>query len=376
MLEKTHSFQPSFLHAVSRRLLMAAGTPRHIADVVSEILVEANLRGYDSHGLIRIPVYLPRIFVGGVPADREPKGGASWAKVIDPAAEPEVVEETDTTVVFDACAGFGHYAARKAMDLAIEKARKAHVCCVSLHRIGHMGRLGEYVEAAVRAGCIGIVTFGGGGKGGGRIVPFGGADGVLSTNPIAIGVPTGDDRPFILDYATSAAAEGKLKVARSENADLLPEGFILDKHGLPSVSLADFDDGGYLLPFGQHKGYGLSLFVGLLGALSGNFGVEQGTVSGAFMQVINVGAFLPLSDYHAGVQAFLDSVRSVPTVQNFETVLVHGDRARCTRAERLAKGIELPDTVFGEIQECAEKLDVSLDKSIVETVDVKRYGGG
>jgi len=117
----------------------------------------------------------------------------------------------------------------------------------------------------------------------------------LSTS---IGVPTGDDRPFILDYATSAAA-------------------------------------------GDQRG-----------CLSASLGLPR------------------------GVQAFLDSVRSVPTVQNFETVLVHGDRARCTRAERLAKGIELPDTVFGEIQECAEKLDVSLDKSIVETVDVKRYGGG
>src|SRR5947209_3620248 len=142
-------FKAGPLHSLTRRLFIAAGAPSHIADAVAEILVNANLAGHDSHGVLRIPAYLRMIEQGQ----------------IDPAAEPEVVKETTGTLLIDGQKGFGHYTAREAMQRAIEKAKRADLCAVSFARIGHIGRLGEYAEAAARSGCIGMVTIGGGGRG-------------------------------------------------------------------------------------------------------------------------------------------------------------------------------------------------------------------
>ena len=352
----THCFQASYLHAMTRQLLIAADTPRHIAENVAEILVNANLAGHDSHGVIRIPSYLQGISDGGT----------------QPAAEPEFVSETANTLRVDGKHGFGHHTARKAMERAIEKAKEADVCSVSLIYTGHIGRLGEYAEAAARAGCIGITTNGSGAKGGGNIVPFGGAIGALGTDPISVGVPTGDDAPFIIDFATSMIAGGKILFAQSRGVDL-PEGCIVDKHGAPSVKTADFYDGGFLLPFGKHKGYALSLLMCLLGGLSGAFDVEQGRMGGQFMQVMNVDAFTPLKAYQRGVRAFLDGIKSTPPAPGFDEVLVPGDYERRSRVQRLAHGIEVPDTTYQQIREWVEQLNVSLSEGIVEAADVEQY---
>ena len=352
----THSFQPSYLHAMTREVFMAADTPRHIAENVAEILVNANLAGHDSHGVIRIPSYLQSIADGGT----------------QPAAEPMFVDETTNTLRVDGGNGFGHHTARKAMERAIEKAREADTCSVTLVRTGHIGRLGEYAEAAARAGCIGITTNGNGVKDGGNIVPFGGASGALGTNPISVGVPTGDDSPFIIDFATSMIAGGKIMFAQSRGADL-PEGCIVDKDGNSSVKTADFYDGGFLLPFGKHKGYAFSLLMCLLGGLSGNFDVARGAMGGQFMQVLNVSAFTPLEAYQQGVRAFMDGIKSIPPAPGFEEVLVPGDYEHRSRLQRLAHGVDLPDTTYQQILEWAERLNVSLGEEIVEPADVERY---
>lgn len=352
----THCFQASYLHAITRKLFIAAGTPLHIADDVAEILVNANLAGHDSHGVLRIPAYLKAI---------------SEERIV-PTAEPEVLKETTNTLLIDGQHGFGHYTAREAMSLAIEKAQQANICCVSFVNTGHIGRLGEYAEMAARAGCIGIITVGGGGRNVGRVVPFGGAQGALSTNPMAVGVPTGDDTPFIIDFATSIVAEGKLQVARSKNADL-PEGYIVDKHGQPSVRTLDFYDGGYLLPFGRHKGYALSLLVSLLGGLAGVFDVEQGRMGGAFIQVMNIEAFMPPTTYQQGVRAFLDGIKATLPAPGFDEVLVPGDFEYRSRAKCLAEGIELPDTIYAQIQAAADELNVPLSQEGVEASDIERY---
>jgi LDH2 family malate/lactate/ureidoglycolate dehydrogenase len=348
--------QASYLHAIARRLLVAAGAPRHIAEDVAEILVNANLVGHDSHGVLRIPWYLQSISDGR----------------LDPAAEPQVTHETRNTLRVDGQNGFGHYTARRGMALAIEKAKQADMGGVSFVRTGHIGRLGEYAEAAARAGCIGLITVGIGSKDGGATVPFGGTRGVLDTNPIAVGVPTGAGAPFILDFATSIVAEGKIQVARSKNLDL-PEGYIVDKDGRPSVKPAAFYDGGYLLPFGQHKGYALSLLVALLGGLSGQFDVEKASMSGAFMQVINIAAFTPLAIYQQAVRALLDGIKATPPAPGFDEVLAPGDFEYRNRHHRLANGIEIPDTIYDQLREWADKLNVSMSEAGVEASDIERY---
>lgn len=338
-----HIFEAADLQQFTNDLFVAAGTPQHIADNVAEILIKANLAGHDSHGVLRIPSYLEGIENGG----------------LRPAAEPNILRETDNTLHIDGENGFGHYTARYAIRRAIEKAKSDRTCFATLIRTGHIGRLGEYGQEAAEAGCIGIITVGGGSKGGGRILPFGGALGALGTNPIAIGVPTGDDRPFLIDFATSVIANGKTYVAVSENRDL-PEGCVVDKHGNPTVKTAEYNDGGNLLAFGRHKGYALSLFVALIGGLAGTFNIEAGQMSGLHIQVIDVNAFTPLAEYQKGVRAFLDVIKATPPAQGFDEVLVPGDFEANSRAHRLANGIDIPDTIYQQLRECAEKWDVPI----------------
>ena len=349
-------FQANHLHAIAHRLFMAAGTPHPIADFVAEILVNANLAGHDSHGVQFLPMYLDRIENGG----------------ITPAVEPAIAKETATTLLVDGKGGFGHYTTRQALYWAIEKAKESNVCCVNFTGLTHIGRLGEYAELAVAADCMVILTSGGGSKNSGNVTPFGGAQPALSTNPIAVGVPTGDDAPFILDFATSIVAGAKVRVALNKGVDV-PEGWIVDKHGKPTTNPADFDDGGYLLPFGGHKGYALALLVCLLGGLSGKFDPARASMGGAFLQVINIDSFTPLEGYKRGVRAFLDGLRSTPPAPGFDSVQVPGDFERRSRRERLAQGIEVPDPVCKQIEDWADKLDVSLSEAEREAGSIDRY---
>ena len=149
-------FQASYLHALVQRLFISAGAPRHIAEVIAEILINANLAGHDSHGVLHVSTYLSAIDSGRM----------------DPAAEPSIVKETDQTLILESNNGSGLFMAKTAMERAIEKAKKAEVCRVSFVRGHHIGRLGEYAEMAARAGCIGILLSGrGGGENGGDILP-------------------------------------------------------------------------------------------------------------------------------------------------------------------------------------------------------------
>jgi hydroxycarboxylate dehydrogenase B len=342
---------------MARRVFLAAGTPRHIADVVAEILVNADLTGYDSHGVMRIPEYVRAIEHG----------------TLDPAAEPAVLRETAQIALLDGRQGFGHYAARAAMQAAVAKAQKGGLGGVSLVRAGHLGRLGEYAEQAARAGCIGLIAAGHGAPGQESTVPYGGLRGALGTNPMAAGVPAGAGPPFVLDYATSVMAGGKIVLAGNEGTDL-PEAGILDRHGHPSARPADLFDGGFLLPFGRHKGYALSLLVCLLGGLSGAFDPARGTMGGTFVLAIDVDAFTPVGDYRRAVRALLDGVKATPTAPGFHEILTPGDRAQRSRADRLAHGIDLPDRTHRELRACAERLGVAWTEDSDRDDDVDPAG--
>jgi uncharacterized oxidoreductase len=330
------------LRALTRRILVAAGTPEHVGEVVADVLVEANLTGHDSHGVLRIPTYLDQIASGR----------------IRPAAEPRSLEDSGTVIRIDGQNGFGHYTAHRGMDLAIRRAGQSDLCAVSFSNIGHIGRLGHYAEQAARAGCIGLITYGTGGEAG-STVPFGGKAGRLGTNPIAAGVPTGDV-PFVLDIATSVVAEGKLQVARSRKEEL-PEGYIIDKDGRPSRRTADFYDGGHLLPVGAHKGYGLSLLICLLGGLCGTPDPERYRLGGTFMLVISIEAFTPLAQYQHEARAFLDLMKATPPAAGSDRVMVPGDFEHERRTRRLAEGIELPGAIYEQLQERASRLGVSFE---------------
>lgn len=338
-----HSVQAGALQELTARLFQKVGAPQHIADDVAKILVGANLAGHDSHGVLRIPAYLQQIEEGK----------------LDPAAEPVVIEEDATTLKLDGQNGFGHYTARRGMALAIAKARQSKISCVTFSRINHIGRVGEYAEDAARAGCLGMITVGSGARDFGRVAPYGASQSRLSTNPIAVGAPTGDDVPFVLDFATSIVAEGKIQVARSKGLDM-PPGYLFDKHGQPTTKTAEFYDDGCMVPFGMHKGYALSLFVCLLGGLGAPFDPERAAMGGCYMQVLNIDAFTPLADYQRNVRAFLNVMKETQFAPGFNEILVPGDFEQRNRQQRLAHGIEVPETIMSQLQEWAQKLAVPM----------------
>jgi LDH2 family malate/lactate/ureidoglycolate dehydrogenase len=149
----------------------------------------------------------------------------------------------------------------------------------------------------------------------------------------------------------------------------------VDQNGRPTVRTADFYNGGYLLPFGAHKGYGLGLFIALLGGLAGNAeAIESGVMKGEFIAVINVEAFSPLESYQERVRAVLNKIRAIPPAPGFTEVMAPGDFEARNRKKRLVEGIELPGPIYSQLQEEADKLGVSLGEDIVETADRERYG--
>ncbi len=323
---------PNALEAASARLLGAAGTAPDVSARVAAILVRADCVGHGTHGVARLPGYLEEIA----------------AKRIDPQARPTVVHEQAATALVDGGNGWGHFAAYSAMEIAIAKARAAGLGAVALKRATHIGRVGEYVELAAREDCIGLVMLGYGGKGLGWSAPFGGRDRMLMTNPIAIGAPTADGPPFVLDFATTTASRGKIEAAQREGR-AIPLGWVLDEHGQPTTNPADLAANGLLTLLGDHKGYALSLATCLLGGLTGAFNAEHSRLGGTFMLAIDVKAFLPRDAYRTAAGSFLAAMRASRPVDAGRPVQVPGDMEAGSAATAATAGVDLPDATWAQL---------------------------
>ncbi len=331
------------LCAMSRHLLEAAGVPAATAVRVSESLVESNLMGHDSHGVIRLPQYLDMLAEGR----------------IAPLAEVEVLRETPTTALLDAHWAFGQVAAARAMTIAIEKARAHHVAVVAMAHSAHIGRLGEYALMAAEQGLVGAVMCNASPRGG--AAPYGGMARVLGTNPLAYAVPSGGPHPFLMDFATTMCAEGKVRVARARGVPL-PPGCILDRDGQPSTNPEDFYAGGVLLPMGGHKGYGLSLLIDLLGgALTGHGCTclpEYVDGNGTLMLAIDIEAFRPLAEFEGTAGRLFAAVKASRTAPGVDEILIPGEPEFRTKEKRLREGIPVPESTWQELERAAERLGV------------------
>jgi LDH2 family malate/lactate/ureidoglycolate dehydrogenase len=332
------------LRTIGHRIFTSAGTPSDIANHVVDSLVETTLLGHDSHGVIRIPSYVAAIKQGQ----------------LLPAAQPAITRETATTALVDGNLAFGQIAATFATDLAIAKARAAHLAAASILRCNHIGRLGEYAERAARAGMLSMIVFGAFGAGG--AAPFGGAGRVLGTNPFAFGVPSsGSHGPMIADFATTTVAEGKLRVARAKKKPV-PQGWIVDKQGNPTTNVEDYYSGGSLLPFGGHKGYALSMVAAALGgslATGGIPGPDLPGVRGTFVLVINPEGFRPFQEFAASADALFETVKAAPPASGSSEVLIPGEPERRERAKRLAEGVPVPEETWNQLEVVAAELGVS-----------------
>lgn len=331
------------LRTFGAALFRAAGAPEDLAASVANSLVLSNLRGHDSHGLAQAVGYVGQIQKGN----------------LDPTARPTLLVDRPTAALVDGQWGFGQVAAAHATDVLIGKTRDRGVAAVGIRRCHHIGRLGEFAEQAAAAGVIAMITLCGGGRGT-STTPYGGAGRTLGSNPFAFGLPAEQHPPIIVDFATTVVAGGKIAVAR-EKGELVPEGWLLDRDGVPTRDPNDFANGGMLRTMADHKGFGLSLVAEALGgALTGATRFEDGEQSRncLFLWGVATDVFQPAQEYYTLEDRSIDKVKATPPAPGFERVLMPGERGRLTQAEREREGISFPPATWEKLVSLATRLGV------------------
>ncbi|QCI67591.1 Ldh family oxidoreductase [Phreatobacter stygius] len=336
---------------LARRLLIAAGTPEAHAANVAEALVDADIEGLGSHGLMLLPMYLDRIAAGSVV----------------PAAEGRIVSDTGAQVVIDAENGLGHVSAERAAALAVERARLHGLAAVAVRNAFHFGAAGRFARTMAESGCIGMVM-----ANTRPLMPApGGAERVVGNNPIAIAVPTATE-PVVLDLALSAGAMGKIRLAESRG-DTIPPSWATDAAGVPTTDAAEAIKG-MLLPAAGAKGFGLAVMIDLMtgGLASGAIGQAVQPLYGDLSKpygssnlflAIDIAGFRPVADFAADASAFAGTVRGSRLAPGASPVRMPGDRA--IKAHRSFTGAcALAPATASALAAAAAKLGVALPPSL------------
>jgi uncharacterized oxidoreductase len=341
------------LQGIAQRIFTAAGSDPDEARTIADYLVEANLRGHDSHGVGLIPNYLQHLAGGTVFANRQGR----------------VVSEDGSLIVYDGERAWGQIAAREATLLGIAKARKTGVAVVALRNPHHIGRVGKYGEMCAEAGMVSFhfvnVT-----DARPAVAPWRGTDARFSTNPVCIAIPGPEpERPIILDMATSVVAMGKVRVARNKGEQMKP-GILLDGEGRPTT-----DPGvmygqrrGAVLTFGEHKGYALAFVCEMLaGALCGGGTMRPerqgaGTATNGMLSiVIDPSRLVDREWLRQEITAMTAYITASPAQNPTEPVLIPGDPERISRAERIKNGVPVDDETWRELTVAARGVNVLVE---------------
>lgn len=333
------------------RVCLAAGFPRDESAFLVESLLDAELRGMVTHGLLRLPVYLERVWAGGT----------TIPTVI------ELVQDNGASAVLDANNGLGQTAALQGMELAVNKAKQFAVGVVAIRNSSHFGTAGFYARKAAQAECVGVVMT----NASSRLPPWGGKEPLLGNNPWAIAFPTDKrDRPFVLDIANSVAAAGKIRQAAKQGKSI-PEGWALNAEGKATIDpLAALQ--GILLPMAGHKGYGITLAVGLLSSLlsDGIWDEEVGPIDNLsrrqqvshLLLAISICHFVPPDRFRQRAGEAMNRLKHSGKASGFEQILYPGEGGseRYERSNRT--GIVLEPHVLQQLQDLATKLSVPFPK--------------
>lgn len=341
------------LFSFTKKVFMAAGLDEPNANLAAKVLIEADLRGIDSHGVARLSGYLRLV----------------EAKRINLNAQFKIVHETPSTANLDADRGLGLVAAPYAMKLAIEKAKTCGTGWVCIQNSNHFGIAAYHAMLALEDDMIGISMT----NASPLVAPTNSTQRMLGTNPICFAVPAGKNLPFVVDMATSNAANGKLEIAQRSGKDI-PLGWVQTKTGESSTDANELKKGGSLLPLGGHKGYGLSAAVDILSAvLSGaNYGPwvppfvaflepkenAPGSGIGHFVGAMRIDAFRPADEFFKHMDHWIDTFKNAHPVGN-ETVLIPGEPEFIEKAIRVKDGIPLNDLVHKDLTEVAEKFNLT-----------------
>ena len=323
------------------------GMPPDDAATAIECLVDTDLRGVHSHGMMRLPIYTERLA----------KGGAN------PTPDLRIVAETPATAVVDGDAALGMVVSKRCMEIAIEKAREVGVGIVGARNSDHFGACAHWAEMALAHDMIGIVTT----NGGNIMAPWGGLTRTFGNDPLGVAVPAGKEWPIVLDMATSVAAGGKFDVAMRKG-EKIPFGWAVDAKGNPT------DDpkvarAGLVLPVGEHKGYGLTvIFEILAGVLTGaNYSrhIPKGDPDvsrdvGHYFQAISIEAFMGAAKFKARVDDLVSMVKSSELAPGFDRIVLPGEFEHEKRALYSKDGIPMITNVIEELRELAERSGVAV----------------
>jgi uncharacterized oxidoreductase len=343
------NIQHDRLRKLSTAIFTAAGCDKTEAERISHYLVEANLAGHDSHGVLRIPSYVDWLRTGKVHANKALK----------------VVFENDVIAVVDGEFGFGQTVGEQAMELGIAKSERHGVAVVALRNSGHLGQIGAWSLMAARANRISIhfVNTSGAGI---LVPPHGGISRRISANPIAVGIPVQNGPPIVLDISTSTIAEGKIRLALNQGVPV-PDHCLIDAQGRPTNDPKVFygSPPGAILPFAGHKGYGLAIIAEMLaGALTGSSCSNPSAtrvVNGMLTIILSPRFFATEQEFYQEAQRFIAYVKSSEKVSPNAEILMPGELEEKTRQQRIRDGIEIDDTTWNQILATCRALQLTED---------------
>ena len=325
-----------------------AGFEESKALFIAETLIEADLRGLNTHGVIRIPMYLDRVKLG----------------LIDPSAETKVILDQGSFAILDAQNGMGQIASQLAMEMALEKAKSPAVALVGVRNSNHFGAAAYYSMMALEKKAIGICC-----SNTEPLMPApGGAKAVVGNNPFSVAIPAKNRLPIVVDMATSAAAIGKIMLAQ-KRGNSIPPGWATDRFGNDTTDPEKALDGGMLLPVGGPKGYGISIIIDVLaGILMGSgFGekvksplkdLENRQRAGHLFMAINIESFLPVDQFCSHVDDLIDQVKNGPKAAGVKEVFLPGEIEYHTKNRRLKEGIPLPQDLVQQLEAYGKDLGV------------------
>ena len=332
-----------------RAALESTGLPADDAARVAGLMADADLQGSDGHGVIRLPQYIRRIRAGG----------------INLRPQIRVVSERAAMALLDGDNGMGHLVMSQAAELAIAKARTAGVAWVGARNSNHAGPASLYARMPAQQQMIGLYFAVGSAN---HMPPWGGMDMLLSTNPIAAGIPAGDEPPVVLDMASTVTAYGKVK-AKAKRGEQMPEGWMIDRQGRPLTDPTRSDEG-FLLPIGGHKGYGLALVIGILaGTLNGaamgrdvvDFNKDHSTRTntGQAILAIDLAAFGDPAMFRGAMDTLVRDLRASEKLPGVERVWLPGEQSHLRRAAYTREGIPLAGALVAELDLLADQLGIA-----------------
>jgi L-2-hydroxycarboxylate dehydrogenase (NAD+) len=330
--------------------LVKMGLPEGDAAKVAELMTEADLTGADAHGVFRLPQYVRRLRAGGV----------------NPRPAIKVSKTALATALVDGDNGMGHLVMAQAAATAVELARACGVAWVGARRSNHAGAAGVYAAMPLAHDMVGIYSVVASAN---HMAPWGGAETLLGTNPLAIAIPAGEEAPVVLDIATTVASYGTVKNYRLQGKQM-PEGWMVSSRDGGPITDPERSAEGLLLPIGGYKGSGLALALGILaGTLNGasfgrdvvDFNADEKSAgdTGHFIIALDIARFTPLSSFTAEVDRHLRDLRGSAKLPGFDAIRLPGEERRRRRADRLANGVPMAGELIVQLDRLAAELGLA-----------------